>query len=238
MNIYYQDDNVVLYHGSCLDDNEWTFADVLVTDPPYGMGYVSKQRVTGWGGNDPIIGDEDTVLRDTALLMWPPYKPGMVFGTWRCPPPKDETHRMIWFKAAAGPGMGDTNFPFGTCHEDIHIIGPRSAWNREEIGIKRTGSVIVTHHNPGGTSGPASRYKHPTPKPLDLMEQLLQMCPKGVIADPFAGSGSTLVAARNMGRKAIGVEVHEPYCEMIARRLSQDVLVFGDGDDDIEGAAV
>ena len=71
---------------------------------------------------------------------------------------------------------------------------------------------------------------HPTQKPLGLMRFCIAVAGDKVVTvlDPFAGSGSTLVAARNLGRKAIGVELEERYCEIAANRLRQDVLDFGD----------
>jgi site-specific DNA-methyltransferase (adenine-specific) len=68
---------------------------------------------------------------------------------------------------------------------------------------------------------------HPAEKPVALMQWVVSRCLSSVVLDPFMGSGTTLVAAKALGRKAIGVEVDERYCEIAARRLSQEVLDFG-----------
>lgn len=215
---YYSDEFVHLYLGDCREITEWLAADVLVTDPPYGMAYQSGSRTKT---HDAIIGDDSTDLRDEVLSMWG-GAPGIVFGTWRAARPASVRTVAVWDKTdGTGPGMGDLSMPFGSSHEEFYLIG--GPWRL--IG-KRRGSVIRTAISMGGP-GFVTKTGHPTAKPISLMEQLV-MTTEGIVADPFAGSGSTLVAAKMLGRKAIGVEIEEKYCEIAARRLLQDALPFGE----------
>lgn len=212
MSLYYSDDYVQLFHGDCLTEHrEWLQADVLVTDPPYGMGYESG-RVPSRTRN-PIANDEDTTARDAVLSAWG-NRPAIAFGKWNVERPANVRARLIWSKGD-DPGMGDLKFPWGNSDEEIYIIGKGFAGKR--------GPNVLVHNKPPVSN----RDAHPTPKPVPLMERLIEKCPPGVIADPFAGSGSTLVAAKNLGRKVIGVELEEKYCEIIAKRCAQEVLDFG-----------
>lgn len=219
--VYYQDDLITLYNGDCLAVPEWLDADVLVTDPPYGMGYRSRAKSVA---NATIVGDKSTEARDAAIDAWGALKPALVFGRWSITPPKGERQRIIWSKLNT-PGMGDCRIPWGPAHEDIHLLG--QGWNVADTGHKRVGSVIATSGARGGAYGEENTYGHPTPKPVALMESLITRCPPGVIADPFAGVGATLIAARNLGRRAIGVELDERYCQAIAMRLAQGTFEFG-----------
>ena len=115
------------------------------------------------------------------------------------------------------PGMRST--PWFAADEEIYVLGSGFTGKPEQ-------NVLVTNDRRDGAYGEVARLGHPTPKPVGLMERLIKKCPDGVIADPFAGSGATLMAARNLGRHSIGVEMEERYCELIANRLSQEAFDF------------
>jgi site-specific DNA-methyltransferase (adenine-specific) len=220
---YYQDDLVTLYCGDALQVTEWLAADVLVTDPPYGVN-ISQYAMD----NDPkkrrehsaksvIRNDQDTLARDKALEIWGP-KPSIVFGSWRKPRPENVRQRLIWYKSKSSPGI--SNAPWYSADEEIYIIGEGFTGKPEQ-------TVYQTNEARMNNYGLPAQLGHPTPKPIGLMGLLLDRCPDGLVSDPFAGSGSTLLAAKNLGRRAIGVEVNESYCEIAAKRLAQGVFDFG-----------
>lgn len=214
MILYYQDDCVTLYHGDCLTEHrEWLAADVLVSDVPYGVDYNSGARRDTLAKS--IAGDKDTAARDDALSAFA-GKPALIFGTWRIPRPPGTRQVLIWDTKGA-LGMGAMDLPWKPAHQEVYVIGTG-------FSGKRTTDVLT--YAPVQSMSRNGR-EHPHQKPIPLMRDLIAKCPLGTIADPFAGSGSTLVAAKALGRKAIGVELEERYCETIAKRCAQDVLDLG-----------
>jgi DNA modification methylase len=214
---YYADEAVTLYLGDCREIAAWLEADVLVTDPPYGTNLLSpgNGNAGGYGrryvhsrgrAGATIAGDDDTGTRDDVLALWD-GRPAAIFASPRMPePPGPWEDRLVWDKRRPGMNAG----PFRYSHESIFARGMVRANN----GMFSVVSALPDQRD------------HIHAKPLKVMEWLVSACPPGVIADPFAGAGSTLIAARNLGRRAIGVEIDERYCEMAARRLSQGVLTM------------
>lgn len=226
MQPYYADELVTLYLGDCRKVTDWLAADVLVTDPPYGIGWsrgANLRRNPNYGQANPgIQNDQDTSHRDDVLEAWGATRPALVFGSLAADYPQ-AWKRMLVFAKPVHAGLVGSRVPWRRNWEPIFMLGD---WPDQTP--TRSAIVETRHVAASGYSGYATVAGHPHAKPLDVMESLISACPDGVIADPFAGSGSTLIAAKGLGREAIGVEVEERYCEVIARRLSQGVLTFGD----------
>lgn len=219
MTIVYQDELVTLYQGDCLAIPAWASADVLITDPPYGVGgnLTTTTATHEW--------DKTLEVRDAALAMFLSAgargseldRPYAMFASPRrldAAVPHREVP-LIWDKGA-GVGMGDTRFPWRPSYELIYVSG--SGW----AGHRSTAVLQVPL-----ASNAATKAGHPTPKPVALMRMLIEKAPSGVICDPFAGTGSTLVAAKELGRRAIGVELDPVYAHIAAARLAQDALDLG-----------
>jgi DNA modification methylase len=206
---YYSDDAVTIYHGDC---REWMpDADVLVTDPPYGYSHASNREDSAWR-DEVIAGDDSTDSRDQVLAAWG-ARPAIVFGSWKVMRPTGTRAVLVWDKGLAS-GMGDLLMPWKPNWEEIYVLGGGFAGRRDSGVI--TGYNVVTWASKG--------RMHPNEKPVGLLRDLIAKCPPGVIFDPFMGSGTTLRAAKDLGRKAIGIEIEERYCEIAARRCSQEVL--------------
>jgi site-specific DNA-methyltransferase (adenine-specific) len=210
---YYEDDLVRLFLGDCREVTEWLEADVLVTDPPYGIAWrIGNHPKRGSVAHAGIANDADTTCRDAAIAMWG-AKPAAVFGTWTAQV-SNTRQTLVWRKPPDSGVIGSTT----GYRRDTELIFLLGAWPKRSAFRS---SVIVTDGGMGGYLN-----GHPHAKPTGLLEPLIEGAP-GTVADPFAGSGSTLVAAKQLGRRAIGVEIEERYCEIAARRLAQDTLFGG-----------
>jgi site-specific DNA-methyltransferase (adenine-specific) len=133
-------------------------------------------------------------------------------------PPKN-TKRVLIYKKPPDAGILGSGAGFRKDVEAVYLLG--TGWAQ---GGTRSAVIATAARGMSGTL--TTPTGHPHAKPLDVLQFLILSCPPGAIADPFAGSGSTLVAAKLQGRQAIGVELEERYCEIAARRLAQGVLEF------------
>ena len=225
MTPYYDDrKGIVIYCGDCRDiipTLEPGSVDLVLTDPPYGMRYIAGDRANGqesaWGSRwagVAIAGDENQALRDWVLAWWGD-RPALVFGSWKTPAPDGVREMLVWDKVVS-TGMGALDIPWRPSWEAIYVMGKGFCGSRGH-GVLRF---------PLPTLAP-DRQWHPTVKPLPLLAHLLTKCPpEWCILDPFMGSGTTLRAAKDLGRRAIGIEIEERYCEIAVNRLQQGVLAI------------
>jgi site-specific DNA-methyltransferase (adenine-specific) len=240
---YYEHNGITIYHGDCREVLlHLSHVDVVVTDPPYSEHVHGKQWIgaalTDVGakrvstahkslGFDPISAELMAFVSGEFARLARRWT--LAFCTLEMVHEWKEALRqakleyvraLVWDKVDSAPQFtGDR--PAAGCEAVIcaHPAG-KKRWNG---GGRRN----VFRHRVNGEPGDKP---HPSTKPLPLMNDLLGLFsdPGETILDPFMGSGTTLVAAKNLGRKAIGIEIEEKYCEISAKRLSQEVFDFSE----------
>jgi site-specific DNA-methyltransferase (adenine-specific) len=222
---YYEDGSVTIYHGDCRDLLPTLHPpDAVVTDPPYGVALAAKRAKQRRGGVKARAGSYSFAdsaeyvaevvvptlnsLRERAKCVV--VTPG-TRSLWLYPPADD----VGCFFSAAGTGMGKWGF---TCSQPILYYGS-DPYLRTSQG-SRPNSMGQTYPND------ANEVDHPCAKPIRMVRWLVNRAslPGELVLDPFMGSGTTLEAAKSLGRRAIGVEIEERYCEIAARRCAQEVL--------------
>lgn len=246
---YYQDDAISLYCGRLEDilPALGLQVDLVVTDPPYGETSIEWDRwPEGWPGL--IAQHAPAMWVFGSARMFDDWRDDIRAGGWKM------SQDYIWSKGRASTGGVTDRFLRSHEHArhyylgawgDIHHeqqrvrvgaararVSQRKATGKEWHGARNasewhddgTRAMLTVCTMPGVRGG-----IHPTEKPTGILEPLISYgCPPGgTVLDPFAGSGSALVATRSLGRKAVGIELREEQCEATARRLAQGDLFGG-----------
>jgi len=230
---YYSDDAVTLYHGDCLDvmrDMPDASVGAVLTDPPYTERTHSMAKTNRGAGHGVkaigFVSMSDAELRQ-ALAECGRISRGWVVATlayqhavaMELDPPKGlRVMRVgVWVKtnpmpqiSADRPGQGWEAIAY------LHRDDVKPAWNG---GGKHGNYILPVQQNEG----------HPTTKPIGMLRDMVRRFtePGETVLDPFAGSGTTLRAAADEGRRAIGVEIDAKYCAIAASRMPQGALDFG-----------
>jgi hypothetical protein len=204
--------NATLYLGDVRDVfSELPAFSVVVSDPPYGISW--KRGVNGARNSKPhegIRNDGDTECRDWVVSALGDV-PGAFFGSFYAPFPANLKQVLVWHKPADSGLVGSVT-GFRRDAEPIFLTGKWPNRTVERSSVLRTLA---------GQAGTVTQTGHPHTKPVDLMREIISMCPPGVVLDPFMGSGSTGVAALKSGRGFIGIELDEGYFETCCKRLSE-----------------
>jgi DNA modification methylase len=198
---YYQHGGVTIYHGSAEDVlPELPAYDTICTDPPYGLGEKWSGGKKKWPLHHGQMDWDAATIENLPELILPRAKQVIIWGGHLYPLPPLRGW-LIWDKIVR-------EFTSGHCE---------MAWSNLDQPVK----AFSYSHGALATEG---KY-HPTQKPLPLMEWCLSFT-SGTVCDPFMGAGTTLLAAKNNGRDAVGIDRSEAYCEIAANRLRQEVFSF------------
>jgi len=225
---YYDRDGITIYHGDCLDILPLLAADAVISDPPYGVGVpygpnYNDSRPDYWHWMRECV----HAMRDAANVVAFTHRVAAVSEL------RGWDWVAVWNKGVTfGPRVG--NSPMVAGWEPILLYGIHSIGVSGEgladvqtIPPKKAGNVMAGAM--GREKWRTEQVGHPVPKPVALYHRLVgALTPSaGTVIDPFMGTGTTLRAARDMGRRAIGIEVEEAYCELAVAGLAQQSFDFG-----------
>lgn len=223
MKPYYEESGITIYHGDCREIlPQLPKVDLVLTDPPYGVGIgVGKDMRGGRHGlakrayhsyEDSLFNLRHVVIPVIQSALAKAQR-GIVFSgphIWEYPP----TTTIGGIHCPAGTGRHSWGF---NTFFPVLFYGTQPDLHRGTT----TGTVLQSTDiaDPNG---------HPCPKPVSWLRWFLKKGSRlnDLILDPFMGSGTTLVAAKNLNRRAIGIEIEERYCEIAAKRLAQEVFDF------------
>lgn len=227
---YYEHAGVTIYHGDCSEllPKLRRSVRLVLTDPPYnvGMSYglhrdrMGEADYLNWLGS--IFSMSVGLGADSLIWFWQGIR--LAGGeALACLPPGMHLHHIgAWFKREFAGDLWKGGYPAYSWEPII--------WAAVAV-VSYYGPVGGHDGRDGIVSPMGARLEvsgHPCPKPLQVTRAVLAWASAigDVVLDPFMGSGTTLVAAKQLGRRAIGIEIEERYCEIAAKRLSQEVFDF------------
>ena len=215
MKPYYEKDGIVIYHGDCLELLPRLQGDVVLTDPPYNAKTIGVHHKAYKGSAFPMTDEAYIRFCRDWYSAAAEHHDRLIFTSgiahaWNYPAP---AWVLAWHKPAA---------------KGFNRMGGYNSWEPVLIYGKtpqRFTNDVYTLVPKNWSTGP--EREHPCPKPIELWKWLAASGSKEgeTLLDPFMGSGTTLVAAKALRRKAIGIEIEERYCEITAQRLAQEVLL-------------
>lgn len=225
---YFQERGITIYHGHW-ESIRWPYpgtidkVGLLLTDPPYGSGLAVdfadrfKTKAGKWWNKDdrsgrsrhvPVVGD-DKPFEPAPLLLIPAAAKVLWGGNWYASRLPDRGGWWIWDKRNGKRDVSEADWPMSEAELAWTTIGKGTRI------FRHTWFGLIRDSDHG-------EHYHPTQKPVALMRWCIELSKtEGVVLDPYMGSGTTLVAAKQLGRPAIGIECEEKYCEIAVRRLEQ-----------------
>lgn len=218
MKPYYQDDFCTIYNSDCRSVlATLPEVDLLLSDPPYGIGEAAgKNKSRGRNAFSRDYGnlswDNERIDPELMKLAVRVAKNSIVFGgNYYADILPASSCWLVWDKDNGASDFADCEL----------------AWTNLDMAVRR--KIYRWNGYLQEKMGKLKEQRwHPTQKPLEIMQWCITVADKHgerqTIIDPFMGSGTTLVAAKNLGRKAIGIEIEEKYCEIAVKRLRQEVL--------------